>query len=161
MSGIITGPQFKAYFKQPDSYHIGTMVAILKVGVFSKSHLLPLTSRPFGSPACSYVHSCRTRRRHHRPTQNTVFRRSCLCRRRCHPNLHHWLRSHGPGTNLQWLWRWSSIVSLRPSLNALGSKLSNERYPNRTIVPIHQSEISPAEHGSLHLLHLGRSVEWD
>jgi hypothetical protein len=39
MSGIITGPQFKAYFKQPDSYQIGTMVAILEVGAFSK----PLT----------------------------------------------------------------------------------------------------------------------
>lgn len=38
MSGIITGPQFKAYFKQPDSYHIGTMVAILEVGAFSMSY---------------------------------------------------------------------------------------------------------------------------
>ncbi|KAF8594102.1 MFS general substrate transporter, partial [Ceratobasidium sp. AG-I] len=37
MSGIITGPQFKAYFKQPDSYHIGTMVAILEVGAFITS----------------------------------------------------------------------------------------------------------------------------
>ncbi|KAG8742204.1 hypothetical protein FRC10_001900 [Ceratobasidium sp. 414] len=37
MSGIITGPQFKAYFKQPDSYQIGTMVAILEVGAFITS----------------------------------------------------------------------------------------------------------------------------
>ncbi|ELU36333.1 sugar (and other) transporter domain-containing protein [Rhizoctonia solani AG-1 IA] len=35
MSGIITGPQFQAYFKQPDRYQIGTMVAILEVGAFS------------------------------------------------------------------------------------------------------------------------------
>ncbi|CAE6467093.1 unnamed protein product [Rhizoctonia solani] len=37
MSGIITGPQFQAYFKQPNSYQIGTMVAILEVGAFITS----------------------------------------------------------------------------------------------------------------------------
>jgi len=37
MSGIITGPYFKAYFHQPTSAEIGTMVAILEVGAFCTS----------------------------------------------------------------------------------------------------------------------------
>lgn len=35
MSGIITGPYFKAFFQQPTRYEIGTMVAILEIGAFS------------------------------------------------------------------------------------------------------------------------------
>ncbi|SRR5258708_29856442 len=37
MSGIITGPYFLAYFKQPSRSKIGTMVAILEVGAFGAS----------------------------------------------------------------------------------------------------------------------------
>ncbi|KZS93142.1 general substrate transporter [Sistotremastrum niveocremeum HHB9708] len=37
MSGIITGPYFRAYFKQPSSVQIGNMVAILEVGAFVTS----------------------------------------------------------------------------------------------------------------------------
>lgn len=37
MSGIITGPYFKAYFNHPTSYEIGTMVAILEIGAFITS----------------------------------------------------------------------------------------------------------------------------
>jgi MFS family permease len=37
MSGIITGPYFKAYFNQPEDWEIGTMVAILEVGAFCTS----------------------------------------------------------------------------------------------------------------------------
>ncbi|KAK1233018.1 hypothetical protein PQX77_003820 [Marasmius sp. AFHP31] len=34
MSGIITGPHFRTYFKNPDAFQIGTMVAVLEVGAF-------------------------------------------------------------------------------------------------------------------------------
>ncbi|KAL7418182.1 general substrate transporter [Mrakia frigida] len=37
MSGIITGPYFKAYFKNPDSVQIGTMVSVLEIGAFVTS----------------------------------------------------------------------------------------------------------------------------
>lgn len=37
MSGIITGPYFKAYFDNPTRAEIGTMVAILEVGAFISS----------------------------------------------------------------------------------------------------------------------------
>jgi len=37
MSGIITGPYFKAYFDNPSRAEIGTMVAILEVGAFVSS----------------------------------------------------------------------------------------------------------------------------
>ena len=35
MSGIITGPQFKKFFRDPDSIEIGSMVAILEIGALS------------------------------------------------------------------------------------------------------------------------------
>lgn len=41
MSGIITGPYFRAYFKQPSSVQIGNMVAILEVGAFGQSWNTP------------------------------------------------------------------------------------------------------------------------
>ncbi|UZJ54210.1 hypothetical protein CBS101457_003530 [Exobasidium rhododendri] len=37
MSGIITGPYFKSYFKNPTPYEIGTMVAILEIGALATS----------------------------------------------------------------------------------------------------------------------------
>ncbi len=37
MSGVITGPYFKAYFKHPDSYEIGTLVASLELGALVTS----------------------------------------------------------------------------------------------------------------------------
>ncbi|KAG6896361.1 hypothetical protein C0992_008766 [Termitomyces sp. T32_za158] len=37
MSGIITGPHFKAYFDYPGPIALGTMVAILEVGAFATS----------------------------------------------------------------------------------------------------------------------------
>ncbi|KAL0565185.1 hypothetical protein V5O48_016847 [Marasmius crinis-equi] len=41
MSGIITGPHFRAYFKNPDAFQLGTMVAVLEVGAFSALVFLP------------------------------------------------------------------------------------------------------------------------
>ena len=37
MSGVITGPYFRAYFKDPTALEVGTMVAVLEIGAFSKS----------------------------------------------------------------------------------------------------------------------------
>jgi hypothetical protein len=37
MSGLITGPYFMSYFKNPDALAVGTMVAILEIGAFSES----------------------------------------------------------------------------------------------------------------------------
>jgi hypothetical protein len=39
MSGLITGPYFMSYFKNPDALAVGTMVAILEIGAFSGSTL--------------------------------------------------------------------------------------------------------------------------
>ncbi|RXK41044.1 hypothetical protein M231_01675 [Tremella mesenterica] len=39
MSGVITGPYFKAYFNQPTSTEIGNMVAVLEIGAFITSLL--------------------------------------------------------------------------------------------------------------------------
>ncbi|ORY28027.1 putative receptor [Naematelia encephala] len=39
MSGIITGPYFKAYFHQPTSAELGNMVAVLEIGAFITSLL--------------------------------------------------------------------------------------------------------------------------
>ena len=40
MSGIITGPYFDEYFNSPNSFEIGTMVAILEIGAFSKLNII-------------------------------------------------------------------------------------------------------------------------
>ncbi|KAI0257443.1 general substrate transporter [Lactifluus subvellereus] len=37
MSGIITGPYFRRYFKSPGSLEVGTMVAVLEIGAFITS----------------------------------------------------------------------------------------------------------------------------
>ena len=39
MSGIITGPYFKAYFNQPSPTEVGNMVAVLEIGAFITSLL--------------------------------------------------------------------------------------------------------------------------
>lgn len=36
MSGVITGPHFLKFFNDPDAVQIGTMVAVLEIGAFSK-----------------------------------------------------------------------------------------------------------------------------
>ncbi|KAG8724600.1 hypothetical protein FRC09_016743 [Ceratobasidium sp. 395] len=45
MSGAITDPQLKAYFKQSDIYQIGTMVAILEVGAFTAGRIADIIGR--------------------------------------------------------------------------------------------------------------------
>ncbi|GAA5889993.1 hypothetical protein JCM16303_003203, partial [Sporobolomyces ruberrimus] len=51
MSGIITGPYFKAYFHQPTNFEIATMVAILEIGAFITSILAGRVGDIFGRRA--------------------------------------------------------------------------------------------------------------
>ncbi|KAK4054047.1 hypothetical protein OIO90_003692 [Microbotryomycetes sp. JL221] len=48
MSGIITGPYFKAYFHRPNRYELATMVAILEIGAFITSLLSGRVGDIFG-----------------------------------------------------------------------------------------------------------------
>jgi len=50
MSGIITGPYFLSYFKEPGPIEIGTMVAVLEIGAFSTSDLLLTRNPMFSDP---------------------------------------------------------------------------------------------------------------
>ena len=106
MSGIITGPQFLAYFNQPDSYQIGTMVAILEVGAF-------ITSIASGRVA------------------DIIGRRKTLFCGACVFVLGGAVQTFTVG--------YYSMV-LGRIISGLGVGLLS------TIVPIYQSEISPAEH---------------
>ncbi|GAA6059113.1 hypothetical protein JCM10212_003860 [Sporobolomyces blumeae] len=51
MSGIITGPYFKAYFHQPTKFEVATMVAILEIGAFITSILAGRVGDIFGRRA--------------------------------------------------------------------------------------------------------------
>ncbi|KZO96244.1 general substrate transporter [Calocera viscosa TUFC12733] len=106
MSGIITGPYFKAYFNQPTSAQIGTMVAILEVGAFVTSIMAGRVGDIIG------------RRR-------TLFWGASIF------VVGGAIQSFTPGYGVMVLGR---IVS------GAGVGLLS------TIVPIYQSEISPAEH---------------
>ncbi|GAA5973120.1 hypothetical protein JCM21900_003082 [Sporobolomyces salmonicolor] len=48
MSGVITGPYFKAYFHRPTRFEIATMVAILEIGAFITSLLAGQVGDIFG-----------------------------------------------------------------------------------------------------------------
>ncbi|QRV75792.1 Sugar (and other) transporter [Ceratobasidium sp. AG-Ba] len=106
MSGIITGPQFKAYFKNPDAYQLGNMVAILEVGAF-------ITSIAAGRIA------------------DIIGRRRTLFFGALVFVLGGAIQTFTPGYTIMLLGR---IVS------GFGVGMLS------TIVPIYQSEISPAEH---------------
>ncbi|CAE6467839.1 unnamed protein product [Rhizoctonia solani] len=106
MSGIITGPQFQAYFKQPNSYQIGTMVAILEVGAF-------ITSIASGRIA------------------DIIGRRKTLLTGAC---------IFVVGGGIQTFTTGFKVMVLGRIISGFGVGLLS------TIVPIYQSEISPAEH---------------
>lgn len=40
MSGLITGPNFQTFFHKPDAVALGTMVAVLEIGAFSKHRFI-------------------------------------------------------------------------------------------------------------------------
>lgn len=53
MSGVIVGPHFRKYFNDPTALQVGTMVAVLEIGAFSKSMRKYATRSGF-SPVASY-----------------------------------------------------------------------------------------------------------
>ena len=50
MSGIITGPHFRAYFNSPGSLEVGTMVAVLEIGAFSTVSAFKVLPRMLSDP---------------------------------------------------------------------------------------------------------------
>ncbi|POY74991.1 hypothetical protein BMF94_1967 [Rhodotorula taiwanensis] len=58
MSGVITGPYFKAYFHQPDRVELATMVAILEIGAFITSLLAGRVGDIFGRRATIFAGAC-------------------------------------------------------------------------------------------------------
>lgn len=40
MSGILTGPHFVTFFESPDAIEVGSIVAVLEIGAFSKVSFL-------------------------------------------------------------------------------------------------------------------------
>ncbi|KZT57064.1 general substrate transporter [Calocera cornea HHB12733] len=106
MSGIITGPYFRAYFNQPTSAQIGTMVAILEVGAFITSILAGRVGDIIG------------RRR-------TLFWGASI---------------FVVGGAIQSFTTGFGVMVLGRIVSGAGVGLLS------TIVPIYQSEISPAEH---------------
>ena len=65
MSGIITGPYFKAYFNEPDRTQLGLMVSILEIGAFITSLMAGRVGDIYGrcvfsvlSSSPTYLTSC-------------------------------------------------------------------------------------------------------
>ncbi|GAA5859169.1 hypothetical protein JCM8547_008899 [Rhodosporidiobolus lusitaniae] len=58
MSGIITGPYFKAYFHRPTAFELATMVAILEIGAFITSLLAGVLGDLFGRRAVIFAGAC-------------------------------------------------------------------------------------------------------
>ncbi|GAA5879187.1 hypothetical protein JCM3774_002105 [Rhodotorula dairenensis] len=58
MSGVITGPYFKAYFHQPDRVELATMVSILEIGAFITSLLAGRVGDIFGRRATIFAGAC-------------------------------------------------------------------------------------------------------
>ncbi|KNZ43782.1 hypothetical protein VP01_986g3 [Puccinia sorghi] len=106
MSGIITGPYFKAFFHQPTRYELGTMVAILEIGAFITSIISGRFGDIFGRRKTLFIGAL-------------VFTIGGLC------------QSLSSG--------FTSMVMGRV-ISGFGVGFLS------TIVPIYQSEISPADH---------------
>ncbi|MBW0490340.1 hypothetical protein O181_030055 [Austropuccinia psidii MF-1] len=106
MSGIITGPYFKAFFNQPNRYEIGTMVAILEIGAFITSVIAGQFGDIYGRRKTLFIGA-------------VVFTIGGL------------IQSFCSGFN--------SMVCGR-IISGFGVGFLS------TIVPVYQSEISPAEH---------------
>ncbi|PLW21149.1 hypothetical protein PCANC_05471 [Puccinia coronata f. sp. avenae] len=106
MSGIITGPYFKAFFHQPTRYELGTMVAILEIGAFITSIIAGRIGDIFGRRKTLFIGAL-------------VFTVGGLCQSLCSG--------------------FTSMVFGRV-ISGFGVGFLS------TIVPIYQSEISPADH---------------
>ena len=113
MSGLITGPEFQAFFQKPDSVELGTMVAVLEIGAFS-APLPPIDNpgRANGLRTFSYFACCWSCRRHDWTAYDAVLWR---------PRIHYWWRNtdiydrlwyHGLRESRQRLWSGLAFVSL-------------------------------------------------
>ncbi|GAA6015890.1 hypothetical protein JCM10207_006794 [Rhodosporidiobolus poonsookiae] len=58
MSGIITGPYFKAFFHQPTAPEIGAVVSVLELGAFVTSLLAGIVGDLFGRRATIFAGAC-------------------------------------------------------------------------------------------------------
>ena len=151
MSGIITGPYFRQYFKYPGAVEIGTIVAVLEIGALSwHCPLLHLSElRLMISPSPSHVPCIWPSGRLDWPTRDALRRSDHLLRWRARPNLHDWLLDYGDRPHTERFRRRFAIA--RSALFACPlCVLLNPPLGSRTIVPIYQSEISPPNHVRRH-----------
>lgn len=97
MSGLITGPNFQSFFHKPDAVALGTMVAVLEIGAFSKHRFLVLFHEWLLTSICffSYLDSRWARRRYDRTTNDIVLWRSGIHDRRRSSDIHSRIWSYG------------------------------------------------------------------
>ena len=111
MSGIITNPHFRNYFHSPDALALGTMVAVLELGALgqSLSQNVPRYSlnKIYSNVSCRWPSG-----RLSGPQGHTFHWRIRLHHWRCYSDIHEWFFYHGGGSNRQWLWSGSTVVSV-------------------------------------------------
>ena len=141
MSGIITGPYFNSFFKQPSHFQLGNMVAILEIGALSNTpsfwSYYPTYIWSVTSLAAGRIGDILGRRR-------TLFLGACTfvvggAGQTFSPNygvliMGRLVSGFGVGL-LSWVYH--------------GTKLTLAQSYFSTIVPIYQSEISPPNHVNL------------
>jgi hypothetical protein len=110
MSGIITGPYFRAYFHQPSRSQIGTMVAILEVGAFGAFFGVH-RSPEFTTCPNSHFPSCGAIRRYLGKASNAFFRCFSLRCWRRNTNRSNWIWCYGLWTASEWCGCWPPVVS--------------------------------------------------
>lgn len=112
MSGVITGPHFRKFFNNPGAIQVGTMVAVLEIGAFSKPACrLPDVN---SSPVCSHFPRSWSGGRSAWSPRNALRRRNHLRCWRGRSNLHSWILGDGRGTCHCRVRGWLAIVRLPP-----------------------------------------------
>lgn len=114
MSGIITGPYFKAYFGDPGAGELGLMVSVLEIGALSMSFekFAATSQKPH---SVLMLHSYLARRRAHwrrdRSQGHSLYRRSRLHHWWGNSNLHGGDLQYGRRSVYLWVWRRFVVVS--------------------------------------------------
>lgn len=138
MSGLITGPNFQSFFQKPDAVELGTMVAVLEIGAFSKQSLfLDLCLCQYfltGAGVCSNFYCGWSSRRYDRETIDSVLRCSHFHDRWRSSDFHARIRRDGRWENCQWIWRRLALVSSCLSIRFIGSS-SNSCQNHCTHIP--------------------------
>ncbi len=109
MSGIITGPYFKAYFNDPGPGKLGAMVSILEIGAFGVLNYF--TKFTWANTGCSHVPGVWASRRSHWSKDDFVLGCSRVYNRRGHTNIREWVFDDGNRTNSERFWRRLAFVS--------------------------------------------------